>query len=282
MIISIFYFVPFSFSVAFSISHCFIQVSQRYGDKDVVWAVSSDVMRTEAGGCLVWWCVPWWASGFPGSSAGKRIHLQCRRPRFNSWEWEDLLEKGWATHSSFLGFPGGSAGKESACNAGDLGSIPGLGQTWVGNIPSRRERLPFQSSGLDNSVVFSIIHILDFLTIKKGNGTTWYLRSLPVVKVCCPSSRDKSVDGFDLQRQVLFSSSTLNFPESFLSSSSGTEKCAGVYVWSHCSDLGFFPYTSFLFYVTEIQVLLCHQGKINPIMSFSLFIPCQVFISLLG
>ena len=27
----------------------------------------------------------------------------------------------------FLGFPGGSAGKESACNAGDLGSIPGLG-----------------------------------------------------------------------------------------------------------------------------------------------------------
>ena len=25
-----------------------------------------------------------------------------------------------------MGFPGGSAGKESACNAGDLGSIPGL------------------------------------------------------------------------------------------------------------------------------------------------------------
>ena len=27
-----------------------------------------------------------------------------------------------------LGFPGGSAGKESACNAGDLGLIPGLGR----------------------------------------------------------------------------------------------------------------------------------------------------------
>ena len=26
----------------------------------------------------------------------------------------------------FLGFPGGSDGKESACNAGDLGSVPGL------------------------------------------------------------------------------------------------------------------------------------------------------------
>ena len=28
----------------------------------------------------------------------------------------------------FLGFPGGSVGKESACNAGDLGLIPGLGR----------------------------------------------------------------------------------------------------------------------------------------------------------
>ena len=32
-----------------------------------------------------------------------------------------------------------SAGKESVCNAGDLGSIPGLG---VGKIPWKRERLP--------------------------------------------------------------------------------------------------------------------------------------------
>ena len=29
----------------------------------------------------------------------------------------------------FLGFPGGSDGKESACNAGDLGLIPGLGRS---------------------------------------------------------------------------------------------------------------------------------------------------------
>ena len=34
-------------------------------------------------------------------------------------------------------FPGSSAGKESACNAGDLGLIPGLGK-----IHSRRDRLP--------------------------------------------------------------------------------------------------------------------------------------------
>ena len=30
---------------------------------------------------------------------------------------------------SILSFPGGSAGKESACNAVDLGSVPGLGRS---------------------------------------------------------------------------------------------------------------------------------------------------------
>ena len=31
--------------------------------------------------------------------------------------------------SLFLGFPGGSDGKETACNVGDLGSTPGLGRS---------------------------------------------------------------------------------------------------------------------------------------------------------
>ena len=33
------------------------------------------------------------------------------------------------TFSVELGFPGGSAGKESSCNVGDLGLNPGLGRT---------------------------------------------------------------------------------------------------------------------------------------------------------
>ena len=37
----------------------------------------------------------------------------------------------------FLGFTCGSAGKESACNAGDLGLIPDLGR-----FPWRSEKLP--------------------------------------------------------------------------------------------------------------------------------------------
>ena len=38
---------------------------------------------------------------------------------------EDALEKEQPTHSNSLGFPGGSAGKESICKTGDLGSILG-------------------------------------------------------------------------------------------------------------------------------------------------------------
>ena len=47
----------------------------------------------------------------------------------------------------FLGFPGGSAGKESACNAGDLGLIPGLGIS-----PGEGKGYPLQYSGLENSM----------------------------------------------------------------------------------------------------------------------------------
>ena len=46
----------------------------------------------------------------------------------------------------FLGFPGGSAGKESAHNAGDLGLIPGLGRS-----PAEGKGYPLQYSGLENS-----------------------------------------------------------------------------------------------------------------------------------
>ena len=43
--------------------------------------------------------------------------------------WEEPLEKGRLPTPVFLGLPCGSAGKKSACNAGDLGSIPGLGRS---------------------------------------------------------------------------------------------------------------------------------------------------------
>ena len=47
---------------------------------------------------------------------------------------------------SRLGFPCGSAGKESTCNAGDLGSIPGLERS-----PGEGKGYPLQYSGLETS-----------------------------------------------------------------------------------------------------------------------------------
>ena len=46
---------------------------------------------------------------------------------------------------SISGFPGGSDGKESPCNAGDLGSIPGLGRS-----PGGGHGNPLQRSCLEN------------------------------------------------------------------------------------------------------------------------------------
>ena len=45
----------------------------------------------------------------------------------------------------FMGFPGGSGGKESAHNVGDLGSIPGLGRS-----PGGGHGNPLQYSCLEN------------------------------------------------------------------------------------------------------------------------------------
>ena len=45
-----------------------------------------------------------------------------------------------------MGFPGGSDSKESACNAGNAGSIPGLGRS-----PVEGNGYPLQYSCLENS-----------------------------------------------------------------------------------------------------------------------------------
>ena len=61
-----------------------------------------------------------------------------------------------------LGFPCGSAGKEFACNAGNLGLIPGLGRS-----PGEGKGYPLQQSGLENSytvhgITKSRIRLSDF------------------------------------------------------------------------------------------------------------------------
>ena len=62
------------------------------------------------------------------------------------------------------GFPGGSAGKESTYNVGDLGSIPGLARS-----PGKRNSYPLQYSGLENSMDC----IVQGLQRVKRNGATF-------------------------------------------------------------------------------------------------------------
>ena len=53
----------------------------------------------------------------------------------------------WYCPCSQLSFPGGSPSKETASNAGDLGSIPGLGKS-----PGEGNGYPLQYSYLENSM----------------------------------------------------------------------------------------------------------------------------------
>ena len=69
--------------------------------------------------------------------------------------WGDLLEKDRLPSPVFLGFPSGSAGKEYACNVGDLGLIPVLGRS-----PGEGKGYLFffirASIILNNSVIYEI------------------------------------------------------------------------------------------------------------------------------
>ena len=77
----------------------------------------------------------------------------------------------------FLGFPCGSAGKESACNVGDLGSTPGLGRS-----PGEGKGYPLQYSGQENSMGCTVHGVT--------KSRTW-LRDFHIFFMCakeaCPS-----------------------------------------------------------------------------------------------
>ena len=53
----------------------------------------------------------------------------------------------------------GSAGKESACNAGDLGSVPRLGRS-----PGEGKGYPLQDAGLENSMDYTVHRVAKSLT----------------------------------------------------------------------------------------------------------------------
>ena len=63
--------------------------------------------------------------------------------RVRSWVRKIPWRRKWQPTPVFLGSPCGSAGKESACNVGDLGSIPGLGRS-----PGEGKGYPLQYFGV--------------------------------------------------------------------------------------------------------------------------------------
>ena len=78
------------------------------------------------------------------------------------------------------GFPGGSAGKESACSAGDLGLIPGLGRS-----PGEGKGYPLQYCALENSVDCSPWAC-------KESDTTERL-SFHMADLCCTAETNKTL-----------------------------------------------------------------------------------------
>ena len=82
--------------------------------------------------------------GFPGSSAGKESACNAGNPGLIPGLGRSAGEGGRLPSPVFLGFPGGSAG-ESACSAGDLSLILGLGRS-----PREGNGYSLQCSGLEN------------------------------------------------------------------------------------------------------------------------------------
>ena len=90
-------------------------------------------------------CISSWSKA--GSSAVKLLEREVDILKSVKHEHIIHLEQVFETHKVKLGFLGGSEGKESVWNVGDLGSIPGLGRS-----PGEANGNPLQYSYLENSI----------------------------------------------------------------------------------------------------------------------------------
>ena len=100
------------------------------------------------------------SGGSPGGGHGDPLQYSCLENPMDRGAWQatdhraaesdttrDLAHTRRFSLSSVLESPGGSAGKEPACSAGDLGLIPGLGRS-----PGEGNSYPLHSSGLESSM----------------------------------------------------------------------------------------------------------------------------------
>ena len=93
--------------------------------------------------------------------------------------WEDPRDR--LPTPVFLGFPCGSAHKESACNVGDLSSIPGLGRS-----PGKGNSYPLQYTGLENSMDWIVQGVAKIQTWLSNfhflckSPLTWWFETIPI------------------------------------------------------------------------------------------------------
>ena len=109
----------------------------------------------------------------PGDGDGQRGLACC-----GSWghKESDTTERlNWTELIYYLDFPGGSDGKESACNSGDLGPIPGLGRS-----PGEGNGNPYQYSCLENPMDREAWQATVHEVAEELNTTEWLSPSLSV------------------------------------------------------------------------------------------------------
>ena len=111
---------------------------------------------------------PFTSRGFLGSSDGTESACSAETPVWLLGQ-EDLLERDRLPTPAFLGFPHGSARKESACRVEDLGSVPGLGRS-----PGEGNGYPLQYSDRENSMN----DIVPGVSKSHTQLSNWHLTSL--------------------------------------------------------------------------------------------------------
>ena len=85
------------------------------------------------------------------------------------------------------GFPCGSAGKASACSAGDLGSVSGLGRS-----PGEGNGYPLQYPGLENSMDCIVRGVTESDTAERLSHSHFAVR-------CCPGCLNQDAKGLPLE-----------------------------------------------------------------------------------
>jgi len=110
-------------------------------------------------------------------------------PQFDSWVGEICWKRDRVPTPVFLGFSCGSADKESACNAGDLGLILGLGRS-----SGEGKGYPLQFSGLENSrnrivdgIAKSQTRLSDFHFHHGRDSVFFLLGQTPMLDAALPS-----------------------------------------------------------------------------------------------